>query len=67
MIVTPAPWLDVPFAVAAWGFLLKADCFDPDQVDAIYDDRYAQGPEDLCASGIDPFDPNSEIPSDCPL
>ena len=67
VIASPAPWLDVPFAVAAWGFMLKADCFDADQIDAIYDDRYAQGPEDLCASGIDPLDPMSEIPSDCPL
>jgi len=66
-IASPAPWLDVPFAVAAWGFMLKADCFDPDQVDAIYDDRYAQGPEDLCAAGIDPLDPDSGVPDDCPL
>jgi Protein of unknown function (DUF3105) len=67
VIISPAPWLDVPFAVAAWGFMLKADCFDAEQVDAIYDDHYAKGPEDVCASGIDPFDPLQEVPSDCPL
>jgi hypothetical protein len=65
-ILSPAPWLDVPFAIAAWGFMLKADCFDEAQADDIYADRYAKGPEDLCGAGIDPFDPLLMIPSNCP-
>ncbi len=54
-IIVPAPDLDVGFAVAAWGFMMKADCLDGDMIDGFYAERYAQGPEDLCGSGIDPF------------
>lgn len=65
LIVTPDPLLDVPFAAVAWGHSLKADCFDPEAVDAFVAAHYGQNYEDLCGGGIDPTDPESGIPLDC--
>ena len=56
VIIAPRPQLDVPFAMAAWGFFLKADCLDSAHITQEYDARYAKGPEDLCAAGVNPFD-----------
>jgi hypothetical protein len=65
LIVAPAPGLDAPFAMAAWGAMLEADCFDPEMAQAFVDAYYAGGPEDICAKGIDPTDPVERIPEGC--
>jgi hypothetical protein len=65
VILVPQPSLDVPFAVSAWGQMLKAQCFDEALVSAFIDDNYGNGPEDLCGAGIDPLDPIHEFPADC--
>lgn len=52
-VMTPDPKLDVEFAASAWGFTLRADCFDPDVFRSFAVRHYAAGPEDLCADGID--------------
>jgi hypothetical protein len=52
-ILLPDPNLDVRFAASAWGWTLRADCFD----DAPFRDfalrHYEQGREDLCNQGLD--------------
>ena len=65
VLVVPDPDLDVQFAAAAWGHMLKADCYDDDLVQAFVEDHYAGGPEDTCASGVDPTDPDSGFSADC--
>lgn len=65
LIVAPAPELDVPFAMAAWGAMLKADCFDPAIAELFVERYYAGGPEDFCNAGFDPTDPTEMIPADC--
>lgn len=53
LVLTPDPDLDVTFAASAWGYTLRASCFDP----VVFRDfalrHYAQGPEDLCGDGSD--------------
>jgi hypothetical protein len=51
VIMTPDPTLDVPFAASAWGFTLRARCFDRDRFAAFIQRRANQGPE--------------KIPTDC--
>ncbi|HZO14670.1 MAG TPA: DUF3105 domain-containing protein [Polyangiaceae bacterium] len=65
IVVTPDPDLDVPFAAAAWGHSLKAQCVDRVLVDDFIDAHYAGGPEDTCGRGIDPTDPQSGVTPDC--
>jgi hypothetical protein len=65
VMVTPDPLLDVPFAAAAWGHSLRADCLDTPVVEAFIDAHYGQNYEDFCSAGIDPVDPSSNIPDDC--
>jgi hypothetical protein len=65
LIITPLPSLDVPFAAAAWGHMLKADCFDETLLADFVDAHYASGPEDVCGSGFDPTDPAERVPTDC--
>ena len=50
-ILVPDPTLDVPWAASAWGFTLRADCFDPDVFGRFYKSHYAHSPEDICAAG----------------
>ncbi len=64
-VVTPDPELDVPFAAAAWGYSLRARCFDEAEVDAFVVEHYGMNYENFCADGVDPFAPGSEIPPDC--
>jgi hypothetical protein len=53
LILTPDPRLDVKFAASAWGYTLRASCFDPAPFRDFALRHYAQGPEDLCGDGSD--------------
>ena len=53
VVMTPDPNLDVRFAASAWGWTLRANCFDPNAFDAFFAAHYGQGPEALCAQGQD--------------
>jgi hypothetical protein len=55
IILLPNPELDVRFAASAWGFTLKADCFDTAAFSAFVAAHYAHGLEDICADGLDPL------------
>jgi len=51
MTMTPDPKLQVRFAASAWGWTLRADCFDAVAFGAFVQDHYGQGREVLCAQG----------------
>ncbi len=53
MVMTPDPNLDVRFAASAWGWTLRANCFDPVTFGAFVQTHYNQGPEVLCSQGLD--------------
>lgn len=54
VILAPDPRLDTPWAAAAWGFTLVADCFEPDVFRAFVDAHRGRGPEGtVCGDGID--------------
>jgi hypothetical protein len=55
VIIVPDPLLDVPLAVAAWGWVYKAQCVDRPTLEQFVREHYAQGPEDLCAAGQTEF------------
>ncbi|MDC0748982.1 DUF3105 domain-containing protein [Polyangium mundeleinium] len=65
IIVVPDPALDVRFAAAAWGGLLRADCLDTAALGAFLDTYYAKGPENFCYDGVDVLAPGSGVPADC--
>jgi hypothetical protein len=50
-VMTPDPKLDVPFAASAWGWTLRARCFDPVAFQAFAMAHYDQGLEGTCANG----------------
>ncbi len=52
-VMTPDPNLDVPFAASAWGWTLRASCFDAIAFGAFAMAHYGQGPEVLCGNGED--------------
>jgi len=54
-IITPDPLLDVPLAVAAWGWTYKADCLDQPSLNAFVNAHYGQGTEAVCANGQPQF------------
>jgi hypothetical protein len=47
VILAPDPTLDVPFAASAWGYTLRAKCFDRDRFAAFIQRRANQGPEKI--------------------
>jgi len=51
VVLTPDPKLDVPFAASAWGWTLRARCFDPDAFREFFDRHYGQAPENFCNDG----------------
>jgi hypothetical protein len=53
VLMTPDPHLDVKFAASAWGWTLRADCFDPAAWTTFYQDHFDHGREVICASGMD--------------
>jgi hypothetical protein len=54
LVMTPDPRLDVPFAASAWGWTLRAGCFDPAAFGDFLRAHYGQGPETTCGQGVDP-------------
>lgn len=54
VIMTPDPELDVRFAASAWGYTLRANCFDRDTFSSFYSAHYDHGPESICGGGTDP-------------
>ena len=59
LVMTPDPRLTTRFAASAWGFTLRAACFDPVAFRAFIDAHYGQGPEDFCSAG-------AYVPADYP-
>ncbi len=55
LIMLPDPELDVRFAASAWGYTLRASCFDRNAFAAFVTDHYGQGREDICGGGFDPL------------
>jgi hypothetical protein len=53
-VLAPDPKLNVRFAASAWGWTLRADCFDDPVFRAFETAHYGHGPEDLCEDGEDP-------------
>lgn len=51
-VLTPDPSLDVRWAASAWGHNLRADCFDPVEFGAFYQEHYARAPENFCSAGL---------------
>jgi hypothetical protein len=62
-ILAPDPNLDVPFAASAWGWTLRANCFDSAAFRDFALAHYDQGPEDICQDGNDPT--LLGLPADC--
>lgn len=52
-LMTPDPDLDVRFAASAWGWTLRAKCFDATAFRAFALAHYNHGREDLCPNGND--------------
>lgn len=52
-IITPDPKIDSKFAVAAWGWTLKAPCVDPQSFSAFARAHYAKAVENFCINGTD--------------
>jgi hypothetical protein len=53
VLMTPDPKLDVPFAASAWGWTLRAKCFDSAVFEAFALRHYKQGRENICGDGVD--------------
>lgn len=53
VILTPDPLLDVRWGASAWGWTLRASCFEPQVFTQFATDHYAQGPENFCIDGYD--------------
>lgn len=53
LVMTPDPGLDVKFAASAWGWTLRADCFDASAFGAFTAAHYGQGREAVCGQGED--------------
>jgi hypothetical protein len=66
VILLPNPALDVRFAASAWGFTLRADCFDEAWFGAFVAARYGKGPEDICTDGLDPLTAGTDGTPLCP-
>jgi len=62
LVMTPDPRLDVRFAASAWGWTLRANCFDPTAFLAFANAHYGQGPEVLCADGEDVIGTSADPP-----
>lgn len=52
-VLAPAPDLEWPIAVLAWGHAYTATCLDRSSIEAFFDAHYAGGPENTCALGVD--------------
>ncbi len=62
-VMTPDPRLDVRFAASAWGWTLRANCFDTAPVLAFAQAHYGQGLEPtICTNGEDFIGTNGDPP-----
>jgi Protein of unknown function (DUF3105) len=61
-VMTPDPHLDVRFAASAWGWTLRANCFDADAFLAFANAHYGQGREPLCDQGEDVIGTSADPP-----
>ena len=52
-VIVPDPTLEVAIAALAWERSYLATCLDLESLEAFVDAHYGQGPEDLCAPGVD--------------
>jgi len=55
-LITPDPKLDVPVAVAAWGWTYRAECLHIPSVSDFAKEHYSHGDECLCDNGITAFE-----------
>jgi hypothetical protein len=62
LVMTPDPHLTTRFAASAWGFTLRASCFDPTRFRAFVDSHYAHTVEDFCSAGA--YQP-ADYPANC--
>jgi hypothetical protein len=53
LILVPDPNLDVRFAASAWGFALRAGCFERQTFEDFFLQHYGKAPEDFCNAGVD--------------
>ena len=51
VILAPAAGIGARWTAAAWGYSLRADCFDRAIFQRFYDERHGRGREDVCAQG----------------
>ncbi len=51
-VLAPAPDLEWPIAVLAWEHTYTATCLDRPSIEAFFASRYARGPENTCALGV---------------
>ena len=67
VILVPDPSLDVRFAASAWGWTLRADCFDEAAFAEFVAAHYAQAPENICGGGwnYEPTDGVLTLPPSC--
>lgn len=67
VLLVPDPLLDVRWAASAWGFTLRAGCFDPVAFRRFYTKHYAQAPEDVCSEGLELRQPDGslQLPPGC--
>ena len=65
LLMTPDPRLDVRFAASAWGWTLRANCFDADAFLAFVKAHYGQGAEVICGGGEDVIGVTSGDPPGC--
>jgi hypothetical protein len=66
LVMLPDPDLDVRFAASAWGFTLKASCFDRAAFAKFISDHYGHGLELVCDDGIDPLTAGTAGQPVCP-
>ena len=53
ILMAPDPSLDVRWAAAAWGQVLRETCFDASALSSFLLFRYGMGPEATCWNGED--------------
>lgn len=67
VLLVPDPLLDVRWAASAWGFTLRAGCFDPLAFRRFHSEHYARAPEDVCSEGLELRQPDGslDLPPSC--
>lgn len=52
-ILTPDPELDARWGAGAWGYAMRAECVDAEQMTDFYMAHEGNGPEQLCGAGLE--------------